>query len=293
MRVGMSQMIDGQPGRGIEFIQATAVEMERRGFASFWCGDHIVFFRRYDSRYPDGGLGEAGFRDDQGLFEPLLTLTAAALATTTLRVGLSVDIVPERNPIVRARDIATLDHFSKGRFDYGTGIGWAKEEYEAIGVPWPDRGARCDDYLAAMKALWTQPVASHHGPFVEFDHVLANPKPVQTPHPPILVGGNSRAAIRRAVRLGDGWFGWGLTIPELDECLVLVEEELAAAGRERDSLRMYLGLPYGGDLETLVSYLYEVELRGFEEAVIGTGLSRNRYERQLDDYALALDRWTL
>src|ERR1700710_1553832 len=112
MRVGMSQMIDGRPGRGLEFIQATAVGMERRGFVSFWCGDHIVFFQKYDSKYPVGGLGDAAFREDQGLFEPMLTLTAAALATTELRIGLSVDILPERNPIVRARDIATLDNFS-------------------------------------------------------------------------------------------------------------------------------------------------------------------------------------
>jgi probable F420-dependent oxidoreductase len=286
-------MIDGKPGRGVEFIQATAVGMERRGFASFWCGDHIVFFRRYDSQYPDGGLGDAGFQPDQGLFEPLLTLTAAALATTTLRVGLGVEIVPERNPIVRARDIATLDHFSHGRFDYGVGVGWAQEEYEALGVPWERRGARCDDYLHAMKTLWTQPEATHHGEFVSFDAVLAYPKPVQQPHPPILVGGNTRPALRRAARLGDGWFGWGLTIPELDVCLAVLDEELASAHRDRDSLKMYLGLPYGGDLPTLVAYLTEVERRGFEEAVIGTGLGRNRYEQQLDDYASALDRWTL
>lgn len=291
MRLGMTQMIDGKPGRGLEFIQATAQGMERRGFVSFWCGDHIVFFSRYDSKYPDGGLGDKAFQEDQGLFEPLLTLTAAALATTTLRVGLSVEIVPERNPVVRARDIATLDNFSNGRFDYGVGIGWAKEEYAALGVPYERRGARCDDYLEAMKALWTQPQASHHGEFVNFDRVLAFPKPVQKPHPPILVGGNTRAALRRAVKLGDGWFGWGLTMDEMDECLVMLDEELRAAGRERDSLKMYYGMPYGGDLPTLVGILTDLEGRGFEEIVIGTGLSRNRYDKQLDDYALALDRW--
>jgi probable F420-dependent oxidoreductase len=285
-------MIDGQPGRGIEFIQATAVGMEHRGFASFWCGDHVVFFRHYESRYPSGGLGEAGFRPDQGLFEPMLTLTAAALATTELRVGMGVEVLPERHPVVRARDIATLDQFSNGRFDYGVGVGWAKEEYAALGVPWDDRGKRCDDYLRAMKTLWTEPEATHAGPFVSFEKVVAYPKPVQQPHPPILVGGNSRPALRRAARLGDGWFGWGLTLPELDECLVVLDAELAAAGRDRDALRLYLGLPYTGELQTLADYLSEVERRGFDEAVIGTGLSRSKYERQLDDYALALARWT-
>ncbi|MCU1345640.1 MAG: class F420-dependent oxidoreductase, partial [Acidimicrobiia bacterium] len=177
-------------------------------------------------------------------------------------------------------------------FDYGVGIGWSKEEYAAVGVPWEQRGARCDDYLAAMKSLWTESPSSYHGPFVEFDSVVAHPKPVQQPHPPILVGGNTRAALRRAARMGDGWFGWGLTIAELDDCLPVLDEELAAAGRDRDDLQMYLGLPYGGDLETLVEYLKQVEQRGFEEAVIGTGLSRHRYDTQLDDYARALDRWT-
>jgi len=292
MRVGMTQMIDGKPGRGVEFVQATAVGMERRGFVSFWGGDHIVFFQKYDSKYPDGGLGQSGFREDQGLFEPLLTLTAAALATTELRVGLSVEVLPERNPIVRARDIATLDNFSNGRFDYGIGIGWAKEEYAALGVPYERRGERCDDYMRAMKSLWTENPSTYHGDFVSFENVVAYPKPVQQPHPPFLVGGNSRAALRRTARLGDGWFGWGITVPEIDDCLVMLDEELAAVGRDRDDLKMYIGLPFGGPLEDLVAYLTEVEQRGFEEAVIGAGLSRKRYESQLDDYALALSRWT-
>jgi probable F420-dependent oxidoreductase len=292
MRVGMAQMIDGQPGRGLEFIQVTAVGMERRGFVSFWCGDHIVFFQKYESQYPDGGLGDAAFRVDQGLFEPLLTLTAAALVTTELRIGLSVEILPERSPIVRARDIATLDNFSKGRFDYGIGIGWAKEEYAALGVPYERRGDRCDDYLRAMKALWTENPSTHQGEFVSFADVVAYPKPVQQPHPPILVGGNSRAALRRAARLGDGWFGWGLTIAEVDDCLVVLDQELAAVGRDRDDLKMYIGFPFGGPLDALVDRLTKLETRGFEEAVIGTGLSRKRYETQLDEYALALDRWT-
>ena len=292
MRLGMTQMIDGRPGRGLEFIQATAVGMEQRGFASFWCGDHIVFFQNYMSHAPDSALGDAGFHEDQGLFEPLLTLTAAALATTELRIGLSVEILPERNPIVRARDIATLDNFSKGRFDYGIGIGWAKEEYAALGVPYERRGQRCDEYVGAMRALWTENPSTYHGEFVRFENVVAYPKPVQNPHPPILVGGNTRAALRRTARLGDGWFGWGLTVPQIDDCLVMLDEELSNVGRDRDDLKMYIGLAYSGPLDTLAEYLTELERRGFEEVVLGTGLSHKRYESQLDDYALALGRWT-
>lgn len=294
MRIGLSHIVDGRPGRGIEFLEGTAVEAERTGFSSYWSGDHVVYFRNYESDYPYSdngkfGLDGGGFRDDQGLYEPMMILQAAARVTTSIRLGIGVEIVPERNPLIRARDITTLDHFSNGRFDYGVGVGWSKEEYAALNVPWEARGRRCDEYLEVMKSVWADtPVASFHGEFVQFDGLVAYPKPIQRPHPPILVGGNSRVTMRRLARHGDGWFGWRLQPDEIDECLAMMDEELAAEGRDRDDVKLYLGTPFHGDWNELKPYLDEVAARGIEEFVIGMALSRSRYTEQLEACAKAL-----
>jgi probable F420-dependent oxidoreductase len=285
MRYGVVQIIDGTPGRGLEFIRATARTMEELGFASFWAPDHVVFFDDYLSKYPHSDDGSFGFKEDQGLLEPLMVLQVAAAATERIRVGTSVEIVPERNPVIRAKHVTTLDHFSDGRLDYGIGIGWSKEEYAAVGVPWERRGPRTDEYLQAMNALWTQHRATFEGEFASFRDVVAFPKPVQQPRPPILVGGITDAAIRRAVRHGDGWYGWKLTIEELDDRLAVIDRELEAAERTRDGFRVYLGAPHHGDTTELAAYLREVEARGVDEFVFGLSLSRSRYREQLETYA--------
>jgi len=294
MRIGLSHIVDGRPGRGLEFAQESARAAERTGFSSYWSGDHVVYFSDYESKYPYSdngkfGLDGGGFRADQGLFEPLMMLQAAALATTTIRLGIGVEIVPERNPLIRARDITTLDHFSNGRFDYGVGVGWSAEEYAALGVPWDARGARCDEYLEVMKTVWADtPTASFHGRFVEFDDLVAFPKPIQRPHPPIFVGGNSRVTMRRLARLGDGWLGWNLEVAEVDECLVMLDEEMAAVGRDRSDVKLYLGRPFHGDWAELAPYVDELATRGIEEFVIGMALSSRRFDEQLESCARAL-----
>ena len=289
MRIGMVQIIDGEPGRGLEYVQSTAARMEELGFAHYWAPDHVVFFDQYLSSYPHSEDGTFGFKKDQGLLEPMMVLQAAAAVTETMELGTSVEIITERNPVVRSKHVATLDHFSGGRFLYGVGIGWSKEEYAAVGVPWERRGARADEYLQAMNALWTQDRATFHGEFVDFEDVVAFPKPVQQPRPPILVGGITRAAIRRAVVHGDGWYGWKLSLDEVDEKLAVLGEELAAVGKDRDATRIIVGIPHAGDPSELLDYVRGLAKRGVDDFVVGASLSRRRWDEQVTSYATALD----
>lgn len=242
MRIGFVHIADGTPGRGLELVENTARAAEDLGFASYWAPDHVVFFDddAVTSRYPHSDDGQPPTRKDQGLLEPIMVLQAAARVTSNIKLGTSVEIITERNPVVRSKHVATIDHFSNGRFIYGVGIGWLREEYAAVGVPWERRGKRADEYIDAMKALWTQHRATYHGEFVSFDDVVAFPKPLQQPHPPVLVGGVTPAAIRRAVRHGDGWYGWKMTINEIDDALVVLDKELADSGAKSRRWFRYL-----------------------------------------------------
>ena len=153
-----------------DFTQA----MEGLGFHSVWLPEHLVFFENYESVYPyaptPGSSEEhrvpVGKRP--GMYDPLLLAQAIALGTTTLRIGSAVALLPLRHPLLWAREIATLDHFSNGRFDFGIGVGWLREEFEALNVPFGTRGRMTDDYLGALRSLWTQEQATHHGEFVRF-----------------------------------------------------------------------------------------------------------------------------
>lgn len=288
MRYGVVQIVDGEPGRGIEFVQTTAVALEELGFDSYWAPDHVVFFDEVASKYPHSDDGAFGFKQDQGLLEPLMVLQAAAAVTSRIRLGTSVEIITERNPVERAKHVTTLDHFSDGRFDYGVGIGWSREEYAAVGVPWEGRGRRADEYIEVMKALWTQHRSTYDGEFVSFRDVVAFPKPVQRPHPPILVGGITRPALRRAARHGDGWYGWKMTPDELRDALNVLDEELEAAGRSRDGFRVLMGAPHHGDVDPLLPYLEQIERLGVDEFVLGLSIPRRDPRGVLERYAAAL-----
>jgi len=288
MRYGVVQIVDGEPGRGIEFAQSTAVAVEELGFDSYWAPDHVVFFDEFESKYPHSDDGNFGFKQDQGLLEPLMVLQAAAAVTERIRLGTSVEVITERHPVERAKHVTTLDHFCGGRFDYGVGIGWNREEYAAVGVPWERRGARADEYIQVMKALWTQHRATFEGEFVSFRDVVAFPKPVQDPHPPVLVGGISKGAMRRAARFGEGWYGWKMTPDELRDGLAVLDAELEAVGRDRDDCRIVLGIPHWGDTDDLAPYLEQVEALGVDEFVLGLSIPRRDTRQFLERYASVL-----
>jgi probable F420-dependent oxidoreductase len=192
MKVGVN-LINFGPGATPERLRRWVEVAEGLGYHLLMTSDHVAITADVQSRYP------APF------YEPFTTLGWLAGVTRRIEIGATVIIVPYRHPLDTARALACVDQLSGGRLIVGVGVGWAKQEFEALGVPFHRRGAITDDYLAAIKAAWTQDVASHAGPFVSFKDVHTAPRPARAPHPPLWVGGASDAALRRAVRHGQAW----------------------------------------------------------------------------------------
>jgi len=178
---------------------------EAAGFDSVLAIDHVVLPQHYESIYPYSANGRMPAANTAPYVDPLIWMAFAAAATSTIKLMTGVIILPQREPLALAKQVATLDFMSGGRIELGIGVGWLKEEFAAIGVPFEKRGKRADEYIGAMRALWASDGASYHGEFVNFDKVNSNPKPVRG-DVPIIVGGHSEAAARRAGRLGQGFF---------------------------------------------------------------------------------------
>jgi len=183
------------------FIAQTA---EQAGFESIWGGEHVVFPVEYEHVYGFTDSGEFP-NTDKPMPDPLIYFAYAAAVTKTLRFGTGVVLLPEHNPLVFAKSAATLDFLSGGRFELGVGIGWMKAEFEALGIPWEQRGKRTDEYIAALRRLWSEDEASFDGEILKFPPVRCSPKPPRKMIP-IHIGGDTPAAARRAGRLGDGFF---------------------------------------------------------------------------------------
>jgi probable F420-dependent oxidoreductase len=174
-----------------------------------------VLFDEYAREYPYNATGDFPVSGVGGLVEPWTTLAFLAGQTSRIRLGTSVCLVPQRNPLYTAKEVANVDWVSGGRVDFGIGVGWMREEFEALGVPWERRGARNDEYIEVMRRLWCDDVSSHQGEFWTLPPARAYPKPVQQPHPPIHVGGNTDAALRRVARLDAHWMPVAMTPEEL------------------------------------------------------------------------------
>lgn len=215
---------------------------EASGFDSVIAVDHVVFPDNYTSTYPYSPTGRLFGGPNTPLPDPLIWMSAMAAVTTKLRFMTGVIILPLRNPLVLAKQVATLDYMSGGRIELGIGVGWLKEEFEALGVPFEKRGKRSDEYVAAMRALWEKDGASFKGEFVAFDQVSCNPKPVAR-SVPIVVGGHSEAAAKRAGRLGQAFFpSIGATVdtlPLYDVC----RRAATDAGRNPNEIEMLGGCP--------------------------------------------------
>ena len=215
---------------------------EAAGFDSVLAVDHVVFPDKYTSTYPYSPTGRLPGGPSAPLPDPLIWMAAMAAVTTKLRFMTGVIILPLRNPLVLAKQVATLDHLSGGRIELGIGVGWLKEEFEALGVPFEKRGKRTDEYVAAMRALWAKDGASFKGEFVNFDTVTCSPKPVAR-DVPIVIGGHSEAAARRAGRLGDGFFpSIGATVDTLP-LYDVARRAAAEAGRDPGAIEMLGGCP--------------------------------------------------
>ena len=228
------------PGHAVEMIVAA----EEAGFDSAWTVEHTVIPELHASQYPYSNDGRiAGDRYDLPLPDPLIWMAYVAAHTTRIKLGTGILILPQHNPVVVAKQIATLDLMSGGRILLGIGVGWMREEFDVIGASFDDRAARTDEYVAVMRTLWSQQKASFSGDFFHFENVYCLPQPPEG-DVPVIVGGHSRAAARRAGRIGDGFF----PARELPEDLISLARETAESNdRDPDELEITVSYPASDD----------------------------------------------
>ena len=233
------------PAKAVELVQAG----EEAGFESAWTVEHTVVPGGYTSAYPyteDGKM--AGGVNDIPLPDPLIWMAYVAARTTKINFATGILILPQHNPVITAKQIATLDLMSGGRILIGIGVGWLREEFEALGVPFEARGRRADEYILAMRELWQAERPSFSGEFVSFKDAYCRPQPLRG-RVPIIVGGDSNAAARRAGRLGDGYFpARGLPLERIE----LARQTAIEHGRDPDALEITVAVP--DDLETLPEF---------------------------------------
>ena len=244
MRLGLHALGIGTGARRA-VIDAVAVAAEQHGFARLWCGEHVVMVDQPVSRYPYSADGRIAVPATADWIDPLIGLSFAAAATTTIGLATGVLLLPEHNPVVVAKQAATLDWLSGGRFTLGVGIGWSREEFDTLGVPFEHRAGRTVEYVAAMRTLWRDDIASFAGEFVHFESVRLNPKPLRERRIPIVLGGNSDAALRRVVNWGDGWYGFNLRdVDAVAERVALIRNLCGDAGRDPSDLQLAIALQH-------------------------------------------------
>ncbi|MFJ9852786.1 LLM class F420-dependent oxidoreductase [Streptomyces sp. NPDC101150] len=244
MRVGLHALGIGDGARP-EVIRAVATAAETHGFARLWCGEHVALVDAPTSRYPYSADGRIAVPADADWLDPLLALTFAAAVTSRIELASGVLLLPEHNPVLVAKQAATLDVLSAGRFTLGVGVGWSAEEFAALGVPFAGRGRRAEEYLAAMRTLWAEDPASFTGEFTRFHAIRVNPKPLRGGRLPVVVGGNSDAALRRAATLAEGWYGFNVPVADVPAHIAVLADECARHGRAFDELTVAVALSDG------------------------------------------------
>ncbi len=215
--------ISGMSGGATSYPEAlvrVAQAAEQAGFDSLWAGEHHVLATS-STRIPP----------TTRYLNPVVALTYVAAFTRTIRLGTGVLLLPQHQPLILAKELASLDVLSGGRLIVGIGVGWSPEEYEALGIPYRERGARADEYLAAMRAIWSEGTPSFDGRYVSFHDVVAYPHPAQQPFPPIVVGGSADAVLRRAVEQANGWYGFALDLADTAALLAKLREAAARYAR--------------------------------------------------------------
>jgi probable F420-dependent oxidoreductase len=230
MKYGMSIVVRGD-GASRDTFNQMADKAEACGLDTLWASDHLIMPALRVSRYPGRSDGQLPDGWKRRYYQPFSVLNYLAARTRHVRLGTSVLILPMRNPVEVAAQVAELDQLSEGRVNFGVGVGWFREEFEALGHSFSDRGARADESLAIIKALWTQPRTSADGPTYRFKDAEMGPKPVQQPHPPIYIGGNTATAMRRAARYGDAWHPFKVTPEGITKLRPALQTALEAEGR--------------------------------------------------------------
>lgn len=260
MKVGIICAGIGQRSTG-DFIRASARSAERLGFSSYWLPEHVLLFGAHPrSIHPYAymsGRDPTERREDEARVawsEPVVGMTWAAAATRTIEIGSSIIILPQRNPVILAKEIPTVDQFSGGRVAIGVGVGWCREEYEAIGADWAGRGRRMDEHMEVLRALWDHDRSDFAGETIRFKDAYMYPKPAGERRLPLLVGGESDAALTRAASLGDGWNPINLPVTAAKERIVKLKALAYEHGRQADALRIVATIFPATPVSDLVLY---------------------------------------
>jgi probable F420-dependent oxidoreductase len=274
-------------------VRTIACHAERLGFASLWAPEHVVLLDRYASKYPYSA-GEFPAPTHSPIGDPFTTLAFVAACTKTIRLATGICLVPEHNPLVLAKTVATTDRLSNGRLVLGVGIGWLQEEFEAIGVAWEQRAQRTREYVEVMRKLWREDQSSHDGRFAKFDGVRSFPKPANGKSVPVWFGGESGPALRRVAEYGDGWIGFNLTADQAAAKIKRIEELLVAHGRKRSDVELavcpYTNAIHPGDLERYRDAgvdevaLLALDMRSGEREIV------ERLERMAHDFVEPAER---
>jgi probable F420-dependent oxidoreductase len=241
MKVGYFSVGVG-PTTNPQWLRTAATTAERLGFATIWAPEHVVLVEKYASKYPYSS-GELPGPPNAAIADPFATLAYVAACTNNIRLATGICIVPEHNPLVLAKTIATVDRLSGGRLILGVGIGWLAEEFEALGIPFERRAQRTREYIDVMRKLWTEERSSHRGEFVNITNVFSYPKPANATGVPVWFGGESGPALKRIAEYGDGWLGFKLSPDGAAAKIRRIEELLKTAGRKRSDVYLAVS-PY-------------------------------------------------
>ena len=255
------------------------VGAERVGFESAWSIEHVVIPVGYKSTYPYDPSGKLPMPENTDLPDPLLPLAFAAAQTDRIKLGTGILILPQRHPLYTAKEAATLDVCRGARFILGIGIGWMKDEFDALGIPFAERAGRTDETIEAMRSLWKGEAEAFEGTYFQWGPVEMNPKPVQRGGVPIVVGGHSKAAARRAARFGDGFFPGAFSVEDLVPLLDAMNEECRKIGRDPSEIEVTAALG-GPDLDLV----HQFEDAGVSRLAFGYGAQMEPNKTSIDAY---------
>lgn len=234
---GINMNACSNPDTAMRVAQAA----EAAGFESVWTGEHVVL--------PDPQAPPSPLPPLYPLLDPAVALAFIAAHTKKIKLGTGIIILPQRNPLVLAKELASVDVVSGGRLIFGLGIGYLKAEFDALGAPFNQKGPRSMDYVEAMKAIWTQEKPAYKGQFVSFSDIQARPQPVQKPHPPIVIGGHTKEAFQRAVQYGNGWYGFALDLTATEKCLAGLQEAAQHVSRPTELGALEISITPGPALD--------------------------------------------
>jgi probable F420-dependent oxidoreductase len=251
-------------------IASVARKAEELGFESLWIPEHIILPVNYKSPYPYSSSGRMPAPPETPLHDPMLALAYTAAITSKIRLATGIFVLPIRNPFATAKAVASLDVLSGGRFIFGVGIGWLQEEFEAVGMNFKDRALRSREYVELLKELWTKDEPVYHGKTTGIEGFKMNPKPVQKPHPPIVFGGHTEPSLKRAARLGDGWYGIGENLDEVGEVIKRLRAHEKEQNRSKP-LELTVAPRFGGPIT--VDQVKRLREMGVERIILGAGPS--------------------